>query len=208
MDVKDKVEIISYTPNPEEIIERAGRMCHQSKINEDTRERFIRDVLIKLEHFSVLEHASVTFQLTDMSRACSHQLVRHRIASYSQRSQRYTKTKDSEEFVMPDSIMNNPEALKFADTAYSTALTVYNKLIELGIKCEDARYVLPAGVPTSIVMTMNFSALRHFFKMRLSKKAQAEIRSYAEEMLRQVLVIAPIVFKDIDEGYKNEKKWW
>jgi thymidylate synthase (FAD) len=206
MDIRN-VEIISYTPNPEELIERAGRICHQSDINSDTREKFIKNVLIKREHFSVLEHASVTFQLTNMSRACSHQLVRHRIASYSQRSQRYTKIVKPEDFVIPDSI-TDPAIRNEFTYMYGESLGMYHRLLGKGVKPEDARYILPAGTITSIIMTMNFSSLRHFFKMRLAKKAQQEIRSYAEEMLRQVLEIAPAVFTDIDEGYKNDKKWW
>jgi thymidylate synthase (FAD) len=200
---EDKVKLIRFTPDPEELIEYAGKECHLGEQDEETRGEFIQR-LIRLEHFSVLEHASATFHLKRMSRACSHQLVRHRIASYSQRSQRYTKNVKSEDFVMPAGI-TDPVLRSKVDQFYGQSLGTYDALLDLGVKAEDARYVLPAGTVTSIVMTMNFSSLRHFFKMRLSKKAQAEIRWYAEEMLNQIMVVAPYVFNDIWEDFHRRQ---
>ena len=202
-ELKGKVEVICSTPVAEAVIELAGRECHQSETDAETRGEFIKR-LIKMGHTSVLEHASITFRLSEMSRACSHQLVRHRIASYSQRSQRFTKTKEGENFVVPQSIVENPFALAILERSYSASIMAYNQLIELGIKQEDARYVLPAGATTSIVVTMNFRSLRNFFEQRLSKKAQREIRMFAEEMLSCVMKIAPSVFDDIWKEYYKE----
>ncbi|MFA5154771.1 MAG: FAD-dependent thymidylate synthase [Clostridia bacterium] len=189
------VVVLRVTTDPEELIEIAGRECHLSETDEETRGQFIQR-LIRLEHFSVLEHASVTFHLKGMSRACSHQLVRHRIASYSQRSQRYTKKVGERDFVIPEGI-TSPAIQSKLDQAYGNSLGTYEALLDMGVKAEDARYVLPAATTTSIIMTMNFSSLRHFFKVRISKKAQAEIRGYAWKMLMLILDEAPNVFEDI-----------
>ncbi|MFA5037944.1 MAG: FAD-dependent thymidylate synthase [Candidatus Izemoplasmatales bacterium] len=194
-DQESKVTLLRYTPDPEELIEIAGKECHLSDLNEEKRGDFIKR-LVRMEHFSVLEHASATFHLKGMSRACSHQLVRHRIASYSQRSQRYTRLVKAEDFVMPSGI-KDPVLKSKVDQFYGNALGTYEALLDLGVKPEDARYVLPAGTTTSIVMTMNFSSLRHFFKLRIHPKAQAEIRQYAWKMLQKALEIAPNVFDDV-----------
>jgi len=192
------VTLLRVTSDPEELLEIAGRECHLSECDEETRGQFIKR-LIRMEHFSVLEHASVTFHLKGMSRACSHQLVRHRIASYSQRSQRYTKHVKAEDFVMPAGI-TDPVIKSKVDHFYGQSLGTYEALLDMGVKAEDARYVLPAATTTSIVMTMNFSSLRHYFHMRVSKKAQAEIRSFACRMLELVMEQAPNVFEDIYQG--------
>ena len=198
MSVEPDVVVLRVTTDPEELIEVAGRRCHLSEVDEETRGDFIKR-LIRLEHFSVLEHASVTFDLSGMSRACSHQLVRHRIASYSQRSQRYTKLVKAEDFVMPSGI-TDPVLKSKVDNFYGQSLGTYQGLLDQGVKAEDARYVLPAATTTSIIMTMNFSSLRHFFHMRVSKKAQAEIRVFACKMLELIMEDAPNVFQDIYDG--------
>jgi thymidylate synthase (FAD) len=198
MPARPDVVVLRVTTDPEELIEVAGRECHLSETDEETRGEFIKR-LIRLEHFSVLEHASVTFHMKGMSRACSHQLVRHRIASYSQRSQRYTKKVGERDFVVPEGI-TSPAIKSKLDQAYGYALGAYETLLDMGVKAEDARYVLPAGTTTSIVMTMNFSSLRHFFHMRVSKKAQAEIRVFACKMLELIMEGAPNVFQDIYDG--------
>jgi len=195
MEKEPNVVLLRVTQEPEELIEIAGRRCHLSEIDQETRGDFIKR-LIRMEHFSVLEHASATFDLSGMSRACSHQLVRHRIASYSQRSQRYTKHVKAEDFVMPEGI-TDPVLRSKVDLFYGNSLGTYEALLDMGVKAEDARYVLPAATTTSIIMTMNFSSLRHFFKVRISKKAQAEIRGYAWKMLMLILDEAPNVFEDI-----------
>jgi thymidylate synthase (FAD) len=189
------VKLLRCTTDPEELIEYAGRKSHLSECNEETRGQFIQRI-IRLGHISVLEHASASFDLTQMSRACSHQLVRHRIASYTQRSQRYTK-QGVEEFVYPDSAGISPEVIDIFSGQFESAHEAYEKLISLGVKREDARYILPAASMTEMVLTMNFSSLRHFFEIRLDRKAQLEIRQYAYKMLELVMQEAPDVFGDI-----------
>jgi len=208
-----KVEIIAFTPNPELLIEEAARICYDSfeKKAPGSHVRII-DHLIRSGHESVLEHASVTYRVGGVSRALTHQLVRHRLASYSQRSQRYVKETEPQ-YVTPPSIKNYGEVEHFStetgddlsfdlNDAYESFMehtwNFYNTLLKAGIKGEDARFVLPNACCSEIIITMNFRELRHFFKLRTSKHAQWEIRKMAMEMWNQVMKIgAANVFYDI-----------
>lgn len=192
-----KVELWSITPDSERLIERAGRVCWKTELSpaEDGTAVFINN-LIKRGHFSVLEHSKATFFISGISRACSHQIVRHRIASYSQESQRYVDMSDFEP-VMPETLLDTPRASAIFESAISAGRYAYKRLRELGILKEDARFLLPNATPTCIVMTLNFSAWRHFFKMRCDKHAQWEIRALADEILRQLYEQAPSVFEDL-----------
>ena len=189
-----KVTLLACTQNPEELIEKATRTCYDSKCNPDTRNEFLRGVM-KRGHESVIEHASATFYVSGVSRALTHQLVRHRIASYSQVSQRYVKF-DNFKYVIPPEIEGNKRAKqKFIDTM-KVIRVAYENLVYLGIKAEDARFVLPNACETEITITMNFRALRNFFKLRLDSHAQWEIRELAKKMLELVKKEAPIIFED------------
>ena len=145
-------------------------------------------------HYSVIEHLSFTFLIWDFSRIISQQLTRHRIASFSQRGQRYVKW-ESPHFIVPHTIANNSEAKKLFDQAMKTTLNIYKELLKEGIPAEDARFVLPNAIETYIVMTMNARELLHFLKLRLCAKAQWEIRELAYEILKLVLPIAPTIFQ-------------
>ena len=194
-----KVEIIAFTPSPELLIEEAARICYDSfeKKAPGSHVRII-DHLIRSGHESVLEHASVTYRVGGVSRALTHQLVRHRLASYSQRSQRYVKETEPQ-YVTPPSCDNNlTNAKSIFEEAMINAWRAYNDLLKLGVKGEDARFVLPNACCSEIIITMNFRELRHFFKLRTSKHAQWEIRKMAMEMWNQVMKIgAANVFYDI-----------
>jgi len=191
-----EVTLLSITPDAELLIEQAARTCYNSinKITNDSHINFIQR-LVKMGHESVLEHASATFRIKGISRACSHQLVRHRIASYSQRSQRYV-SEENFSFVMPRTIIQHREAGKIFCNVISHMKQAYNELLELGIKKEDARYILPNACTTEIVMTANMREWKHFLKLRLSKKAQYEIRQLAKEILHILKDYCPNVFKD------------
>ena len=192
------VQLLHVTHNAEHLIESCGRTCYKSTscITAESYARFIRK-LIESGHESVLEHASATFRISGVSRSFSHQLVRHRLASFSQESQRYVKS-DSKNFVIPLALMDNIEAHKIAEDALLHAEQAYEDLIHIHkIKKEDARCVLPNATPTEIVVTMNFRELRHFFKLRLSTHAQAEIRDVACKMCHAVGAEAPNVFADL-----------
>lgn len=199
-----KVELWSVTPDAERLIERAGRVCWKTDLSptEDGTAAFIKR-LVKRGHFSVLEHSKATFCVSEISRACSHQIVRHRIASYSQESQRFV---DTSHFVpvMPKTVANNPEARAIFASTDMACKTAYQALRKLGIPKQDARFLLPNATPTSIVITLNFSAWRHLFEVRCDKHAQWEIRAVAKEILEQLYVVAPSVFEDLYKGYIAE----
>jgi len=184
--------------SPEALAEYAGRSCYRSEPKGDPG-KFLR-ARVGEGHASIIEHASVTFEITGVSRACSHQLVRHRIASYSQESQRYVDM-SAPEFVVPPSVADNPEAMVVWDGFMAQVAETYHRLRQLGVRKEDARFVLPNATTTRIIVTMNFRTLRHFFSVRCDKAAQWEIRLLALEMLRQVHSVAPSVFGDLYEQY-------
>lgn len=191
-----KVELLSITPNAEKLLEEAGRTCYLSfgKANEESYKKFIR-MIVRSGHHSVLEHASATFRIKGGSRSFTHQLVRHRISSFSQQSQRYVNEKNFS-IIIPDSIKNNAEAEAAFIALIENAQKTYVKLQELGIKKEDARFVLPNAIESEIVMSANFRELRHIFKERCHKAAQWEIRKIAIEMLKIMKTKAPVVFED------------
>jgi thymidylate synthase (FAD) len=182
----------------EDLLEHAGRACYRSEPKGEPG-RFLR-ARIREGHGSIIEHASVTFDISGISRACSHQLVRHRIASYSQESQRYVDM-SAPEFVVPPSVAQDPQARAIWDEFMVQVADTYHRLRELRVRKEDARFVLPNATATRIIVTMNFRSLRHFFSVRCDKAAQWEIRALALEMLRQVYALAPAVFDDLYEIY-------
>jgi len=199
-----KVELIHITPEAEKIIEEAGRTAWLTfdKKNEDSAEKFIR-MLISRKHYSVLEHATATFRISEVSRTMTHQLVRHRLAAYTQQSQRVVKESDLKKYTIPPSIVNKCEEdgdllpLQKFHTAMEHCFNAYDFLIDRGIKREDARFVLPNACQTQIVMTGNFRTWRHVIKMRGSKHAQWEIRAVAKEILRILWEECPSAFEDL-----------
>jgi len=190
-----KVELLAITPNSEELIEKATRTCYDSECNPETRTSFLKGVM-KRGHESVIEHASATFKIEGVSRALTHQLVRHRIASYSQVSQRYVKF-DNFKYIVPPEIERNKKAKQKFEETMSSIRVAYENLVYLGIKAEDARFVLPNACETEIVVTMNFRALRNFLKLRLDSHAQWEIKELAHRMLEILYGQAPSIFEDL-----------
>lgn len=182
-------------PPSERLIEYAGRLCWDTVDRMNTNPDRIQE-WIELGHESVLEHGSATFYIK-ASRVLTHELVRHRIASYSQRSQRYVKEAEIK-YVMPAEILAmGKDAKLLFENAMHEAWSTYGRLLKLGLKAEIARYVLPNGCETQIVMTMNFRELRHFIKLRTSEKALPEMRAVAGEVRRIMKQQVPQVFADI-----------
>jgi len=213
--IEMETKLIAVTPDPERVCALAMRSCHTPepahRIEDMTDDIVVRMIVSarKIKHFSVLEHANFTFSIGGVSRALTHQLVRHRVASYSQQSQRYVKM-DKPTYVMPPSVieMDNKEGPAWVNTSapdifdlmMEDAWENYNILIDMGMKPEDARFVLPNACTTNIVVTMNARELLHFFHLRCSKHAQWEIRRMANEMLEQCREVAPNIFAgDPDE---------
>lgn len=190
------------TNTPEELLEHAGRVCYRSKSN-DNPGKFIR-ARIREGHESIIEHASATFEISGISRACSHQLVRHRLASYSQESQYFADMSDPE-WVVPFEIIENPDAINVWDKLTQAAKHAYGELRALGICRADARFVLPNAAATRIVVTMNFRVLRHVCKVRISPPVQWEIREVCLRMLDLVHPYAPNVFGDLWKSSWEDK---
>ncbi|WP_035588436.1 FAD-dependent thymidylate synthase [Hippea jasoniae] len=192
-----KVSLLNFTQDPDMTAAISARNCYSStpprKLNDDEIKRILRQV-IGSGHLSVIEHVSFTFLVEGISRVATHQLVRHRLASYSQQSHRYTKIKQ-ESFVIPPSINDNEEAKKLFNEVVEKSLEVYEKLIAMGIKKEDARFVIPQAVSSNIVITMNARELLHFFTLRCCVRAQWEIRALAIEMLKLAKSKAPVIFE-------------
>jgi len=180
---------------PEELIEHAGRVCWRTESKGDPGS-FVRR-RVREGHESIIEHASATFEISGVSRACTHQLVRHRIASYSQESQRYVDMSNPE-YVTPPSIASNNEAMEVFSRFLESVSAAYRELRAVGVRREDARFVLPNAASTRIVVTMNFRSWRHMIRERgLNPAAQWEIRELANRILDILHEVAPNVFQDL-----------
>jgi thymidylate synthase (FAD) len=197
-----KVKLISYTIDPERTCAAGAKTSftdrpsheHFETMKKDDIEKTIK-MVIGYGHHSVIEHANFTFSIEGISRACSHQLVRHRIASFTQQSQRYVKIKEFDP-VVPPTIAKNEKAKKIFNDIMKKMSDAYYKLIELDIPKEDARFVLPNAAKTNITVTMNARELLHVFALRCCYRAQWEIREVATEMLKQVKKVAPTIFEN------------
>ena len=181
-----KVKLINYTTNPVNVIEEAASTCYDSVPTGGK----IMTHCYNSGHQSVLEFADFTFKITGVSRALTHQLVRHRLASYAQRSQRYCK-ETGFEFVVPRSIMKNAEAAVIYQKTMDNITEAYAKLLELQIPGEDARMVLPNACCSEICVKMNLRTFINFCNERLCSCAQWEIRDLARLMVKSVLEVAP-----------------
>lgn len=204
-----KVELIAYTLPQEgsvdKLVAESGAISHAPHFKElnDERVKNLIELLKKLGHESVFEHACFTFRVEGISRVCTHQLVRHRLASYTQQSQRYVKLKEPT-FIVPESIASSAFYDEYINVL-TQAAELYRKMVEGGIRKEDARFVLPQSVETKIIITMNARELRHFLELRCDKSAQWEIRALAEKMLSLVYEVAPLLFDDLYEKYILDK---
>lgn len=207
-----KVKLIAHTPNPDVVACVGATTCVSEEIPylAEVESNDLKPLkgAMSSGHESVCEHAVFTFAIEGISRACSHQLVRHRMASYSQQSQRYVKM-DGFEYVMPESFTttvtddywntesgdNSTLASEEFETLMEVIGELYERMIRAGISEEDARYILPNACCTNIVVTMNGRELRHFFKLRCCTRAQWEIRELADKMLELVKDVAPVIFE-------------
>jgi len=197
-----KVKLLDHTEQPDILAATAARSCRSSKgadeimkTEDESRLRKVLRTTIEKGHTSVIEHVKFTFGIEGISRSCSHQLVRHRIASYSQQSQRHINPEE-EKFVIPHSVEEDPSALKKYEEAMEKAWEAYEKLGEAGVPKEDARFVLPNATRTNIVVTMNARSLINFFEQRTCMHAQWEIKALANKMLSKVRSVAPTIFED------------
>ncbi|SHH44004.1 FAD-dependent thymidylate synthase [Tepidibacter thalassicus] len=222
-----KVKLLEYTPNPEKVVSMAAKLCYspvgvdeiEKNLTPEKIEKFL-NMLINMGHESPIEHVNFTFAVEGISRSCSHQIVRHRIASFSQQSQRYVKL-GSFEYIIPPEIENEPKAKEIFIKSMENDQKSYDELVDILFKkhydtfikegknekearmlsekkaIEDARYVFPNACETKMVFTMNARSLFNFFKHRCCQRAQWEIRELATQMLKEVRKVAPIIFKNI-----------
>ena len=222
-----KVQLISHTPEPDKVVAQAGKLCYSAvgvdeitqKLTEEEIARYV-NMLASIFHESPLEHVSFTFAIEGVSRVLTHQLVRHRLASYSQQSQRYVKLEQFE-YIVPPAIEKNEKAKALFIETMEKDQEAYNQIVDELINdkirefkkihdrdltkkeysaiekqaIEDARYVFPNACETKIVVTMNARSLLHFFNVRCCNRAQWEIREMATEMLKECKKIAPALFK-------------
>ena len=212
-----KVTLLTHTPMPEKIVAAAARCCYSNddpdklldEMTDEKAAKFLQK-LNDLGHQSPLEHVSFTFAINGVSRALLAQITRHRLASFSVRSQRYCGFQSSD-FIEPPSISKS-EVKEIFDEALEQTKNNYDKLIEADIAKEDARMVLPNAAATSMVVTMNARELLHFFSLRCCSRAQWEIRGLANEMVKIVKEIAPNLFNKagaacVQLGYCPEDKF-
>lgn len=205
-----KVILLHHTLHPEEVVAMAAKLCYSPSNIKSLRKRIktkdqkgFVEKLMQMGHMSPIEHASFTFLIEGISRACSHQLVRHRLASYSQQSQRYISEEKGFEYIIPPTIKADREIKKYFKDFMAQAQRAYDEIVkrlhERGIRGElanqDARFVLPNAVETKIMVTMNARELLHFFRMRCCHRSQWEIRQMAEKMLKICKKVAPKIFE-------------
>lgn len=201
------VKLICHTPDPEQAVALAARLCYspvsidalQEKLSGSDIDSFLEKIM-SLGHYSVLEHASFTFGIEGISRVTTHQLVRHRLASFSQQSQRYVSHKDRFDAVVPPSIAAEPAMRERYEAQLQSLHEFYAEMVESGIPAEDARYILPNATETKIMVTMNARELIHFFRLRCCERAQWEIRAMTLEMLKLAKDVAPAIFRDAGPG--------
>ncbi len=204
-----KVKLLEYTPNPERVVAMAARLCYSAVGAEELSEKLsdaqvqkMVEKMIQLGHASTIEHVSFTFGIEGVSRVLTHQLVRHRIASYDQQSQRYVAEHDFE-YILPPTIAAQPAARAKFEELMQQIRQTYDVLTEAGIPKEDARYVLANAAETKILVTMNARSLLHFFNLRCCNRAQWEIREMANRMLAEVKKVAPTLFKNAGASCVN-----
>ena len=223
------VALLDVTTNPEKLLFAAGRQCYSSHWvgdawrrdaegnvslidPEDGKQVTNKEIVGLLKHLcasghtSVLEHVKFTFAIDGISRSETHQHVRHRLASYSQQSQRYVANYGAynpDNYVVPPQIFENAEAYKIYEDTLMYIQEAYNKLKDLGVKSEDARYLMPNASVTRIVTTKNCVSLLHFFNLRCCTLAQWEIRNVANAMLGICREVLPVVFNDAGPRCKN-----
>lgn len=228
--MKHKVTLLEHTPNPQKLIAAAAKLCYSSSsghelidnLDDKSVERFI-DMLSGLGHESPIEHVSFTFLIEGVSRSLLAQITRHRIASYSVKSQRYVK-EGQFEYIIPPEIESDASAREIYIKSMTDAQESYNALADILEKkhyeaflaegkaekdakrdaqkkaIEDARFVLPNACETKMIVTMNARSLMNFFSLRCCMRAQWEIRGVAIDMLREVKRVAPVLFKNAGPG--------
>ena len=203
---KPSIELMAITPNAEQVIELACRTCYLSfhRFNPpDSTDELIKKVIRK-KHHSVLEHAMATFRVKGGSRVFTHELVRHRLMSPSQESQRYVEYGKVRNFdvVLPPVIEQSEFKSRYLEKA-AECEKLYSEMVKAGLPKEDARYILPNATTSEIVISANFREYRHIFEVRCNPRAHWEIRQICMMILEVLKKEAPIVFDDFKIDYET-----
>ena len=213
------VELISIPNNVLKVIYTACRTCYSAKLpyenflNAPEPEKMLSLIkrVIGSGHYSTVEHIQLTFAVQNVSRACTHQLVRHRHMSFSQKSQRYVKEKGEFDYIVPKAIEKNPELLEKFENFMQETADLYQEFVENGILAEDARAILPNACASSMTVSLNLRELIHLANLRLCTRAQYEIRCLVKAMVNEVIKKEPwlseyLVPKCERLGYCDEDK--
>lgn len=195
-----KVKLIRYTPNGEKLMASAGKLCYSKvavdKIEEDITDKTVNrmiNMFKEVGHGSMMEHLLFTFSIEGMSRVTETQLVRHRHASYSIQSSRYNDREDFD-YVLPDDMRDRADEIGILMQQLNS---LYARLVDAGVEKDHARYILPQGMKTNAVVSMNARSLLHFFSLRTCNRASKEIHELADKMLTEVKEVYPTLFKDV-----------
>ncbi len=212
-----KVILLTHTKDVLRAVYTAARTCYSADFPEEIwnkntpldKQKKLLEKILKSGHYSVLEHVSFTFAVEGISRVASHQLVRHRIASYSQQSQRYVNFSKKYSYVVPPTIKKNEKFKEKYEKLMKNIHNLYKEMVNEGIPPEDARFIFPNATTTNIIVTMNARALHNFLRLRCCMRAQWEIRKMARMMLNILKKEFPIIFKNAGptcevEGYCPE----
>ena len=200
----DKVEVklISKPENMLKTLYTACRTCYSNKSPveiyneiEDNKDKMLNLItkVIASGHYSTIEHIQISYAISGISRACSHQLVRHRHMSFSQKSQRYVEEKGQFKYIIPKTIEKNEQLLKKFNSFMETTSKFYREMVEFGIKPEDARSILPNATSTSMIASLNLRELIHLCHLRLCTRAQDEIREMTQQMVNCIIEVEPWV---------------
>lgn len=196
---KPIVNLISKPESMLKTIYTACRTCYSADApfniyqSTDDEEKMLKLIerVISSGHFSTIEHIQVSFAISNVSRACTHQLVRHRHMSFSQKSQRYVKEKGQFDYIIPPTIEKNPELKEKFEKFMGEIANIYTEFTEAGIPAEDARFVLPNAAASSMVASLNLRELIHLANLRLCTRAQYEIRILVKAMCDELLKEEP-----------------
>ena len=216
---KPEVKLISKPNNLLKTIYTACRTCYSADtpINiydtADDEEKMLKLIsrVISSGHYSTIEHIQISFAISNVSRACTHQLVRHRHMSFSQKSQRYVKEKGQFDYIIPPTIEKNPELKEKFEQFMSDISNKYQEFVEAGIPAEDARFVLPNATASSMVASLNLREMIHLANLRLCSRAQYEIRTLVKMMCDELSKQEPwlkdyLVPKCVRLGFCDEDK--
>ncbi len=213
-----EVKLISIPNNLLDVIYTACRTCYSADgaieiintiTNDSEKKLSLISKVISSGHYSTIEHIQVTFAINNISRAATHQLVRHRHMSFSQKSQRYVKEKGEIDYIIPPAIESNPELYKKFQKHMQDTANLYQFFIQNGVKNEDARSILPNATTSSMVVSLNLRELIHLANLRLCTRAQLEIRMVVKKMCALIEEKEPwlasyLVPKCEKLGYCNE----